>query len=158
MFLTTVRDIWETVRQTCSKVRDVAHIYEIKTEIGATKQGTFSITEYYTITKNSWLELNYYQNIKMNCSKDAAMMLKYVEKERIFDFLTSLNVEYDQVKVQVLGKEDPPPLNEIFSIIRAEEGRMSIMLNTPTIEGSNLVTMKMNSTLLNSNYRYSLYC
>ena len=86
------------------------------------------------------------------------MMLKYVEKERIFDFLTSLNVEYDQVKVQVLGKEDPPPLNEIFSIIRAEEGRMSIMLNTPTIEGSNLVTMKMNSTLLNSNYRYSLYC
>ena len=34
----------------------------------------------------------------MNCSEDAAMMLKYVERERIFDFLAGLNVEYDQVR------------------------------------------------------------
>ena len=35
----------------------------------------------------------------MKCSEDAAMMLKYVESKRIFDFLAGLNVEYDQVKV-----------------------------------------------------------
>ncbi|KAL6319987.1 hypothetical protein AAG906_037064 [Vitis piasezkii] len=74
----------------------------------------------------------------MKCNKDTTMMLKFVKRERIFDFLTGLNVEYDKVKVQVLGKEDLPPLNEVFSIIRAEEGRRSVMLDTPTTEGSAL--------------------
>ena len=37
MFLMKARDIWETIRQTYSKVRGAAHIYEIKTKIGATK-------------------------------------------------------------------------------------------------------------------------
>ena len=136
MFLTTARDIWEVVRQTYSKVRDVAHVYKIKTKIGATKQGTFSVTKYYNIMKSLWLELDYYLNIKMKCNEDAAIMLKFVERKRIFDFLVGLNVEYDQVKVQVLGKEDCPPLNEVFSIIRTKEERRSVMLDTPTTEDS----------------------
>ena len=97
-------------------MRDAIHIYEIKTKIGATKQGTFFVTKYHNIMKSLWLELDYYQNIKMKCNEDAAMMLKFVERERIFDFFAGLNVEYDQVKVQVLGKEDLPPLNEVFSL------------------------------------------
>ncbi|RVW78643.1 hypothetical protein CK203_048469 [Vitis vinifera] len=40
MLLTTTRDIWKIVRQTYSEARDAAHIYEIKTEIDATKQGS----------------------------------------------------------------------------------------------------------------------
>ena len=155
MFLTMARDIWKVVRQTYSKVRDVAHVYEIKTKIGATKQGTFSVTKYYNIMKSLWLELDYYQNIKMKCNEDAAIMLKFVERKRIFDFLVSLNVEYDQVKVQVLGKEDCPPLNEVFSIIRTKEERRSVMLDTPTTEDSALVTIRPNSILSNNNYRGS---
>ena len=53
----------------------------------------------YNIMKSLWLELDYYQNIKMKCSEDVVMILKYVERERIFYFLAGLNVEYDQVKV-----------------------------------------------------------
>ena len=59
----------------------------------------------------------------MKSIEDAAMMLIYVERERIIDFLAGLNVEYGRIKVQALGKEDLPPLNEVFSIIRAKEGR-----------------------------------
>lgn len=31
-----------------------------------------------------------------------------------------LNMEFDQVRVQVLRKEEVPSLSEVFSIIRAE--------------------------------------
>ncbi|KAL6343046.1 hypothetical protein AAG906_017858 [Vitis piasezkii] len=48
----------------------------------------------------------------MKSIEDAAMMLIYVERERIIDFLAGLNVEYGRIKVQALGKEDLPPLNE----------------------------------------------
>ncbi|KAL5734449.1 hypothetical protein ACOSP7_032310 [Xanthoceras sorbifolium] len=39
MFLNTAKEIWETIKQTYSKVRDAAKIYEIKMKIAATKQG-----------------------------------------------------------------------------------------------------------------------
>ena len=51
------------------------------------------------------------------------MLRKFVEREQIFEFLVGLNVEFDQVQVQVLGKEDLSSINEVFSIIQAEEGR-----------------------------------
>lgn len=54
MFLTTVREIWEAVRQTYSKVQDVVQTYEIKTKIIATKQGNMSVTEYYNMMKGLW--------------------------------------------------------------------------------------------------------
>lgn len=41
----------------------------------------------------------------MKCSEHAAKSLNFVELKRIFEFLASLNIEYDQVWVQVLGKE-----------------------------------------------------
>ncbi|RVX07548.1 hypothetical protein CK203_025222 [Vitis vinifera] len=70
----------------------------------------------------------------MKCSEDAAMMLKFVQSERIFEFLVGLNVEYDQVKVQVLGKEDLPHLNEVLSIIRAEEGMLCLTLQQQKVQ------------------------
>ncbi|KAL6310719.1 hypothetical protein AAG906_014274 [Vitis piasezkii] len=39
----------------------------------------------------------------MMCSEDAALLKRFVEKERIFEFLASLNVEYDHKRSQVLG-------------------------------------------------------
>ena len=88
--------------------------------------------EYYNIMKGLWLELDYYKNFKMRYSKDAALLQLFVERERIFDFLAGLNVEFDQVCVPILGKESLPPLNEVFSLIWAEEGQRTVMLDNPT--------------------------
>ena len=71
--------------------------------------------------KNPWQEVDYYQNIQMKCSKDSAMLQNFVERERIFEFLARLNVEFDQVLVQVLRKEVLPSINEVFSIICVKE-------------------------------------
>ena len=60
MFLSTTKDIWDTVKHTYSRVKDVALAYEIKTKIHSTKQRTMSTTEYYNILNGLWLELDYY--------------------------------------------------------------------------------------------------
>ena len=78
----------------------------------------------------------------MKCSEDAAIQKKFVEKERTYDFLTRLNVEYDTVRVQILGKIDLPFLNEAISIMRAEEGRRRVMLETNHMENSALLTLR----------------
>ncbi|KAA8550468.1 hypothetical protein F0562_002152 [Nyssa sinensis] len=56
---------------------------------------------------------------------------------------SGLNIDFDQVRVQVLGKESLPSLEGVFSIIRAEESRRGVMLDNPVNEGS-----AMNSTKL----------
>ncbi|KAH7554397.1 hypothetical protein JRO89_XS12G0190200 [Xanthoceras sorbifolium] len=61
------------------------------------------------------------------CGDDIKILQKYVKHERIFDFLAGLSAEFDQVCVQVLGNENLPSLNEVFSIIAAEAGRRLVM-------------------------------
>ncbi|KAA8538881.1 hypothetical protein F0562_025573 [Nyssa sinensis] len=59
------------------------------------------------------------------------------------DYAAGLNIDFDQVRVQVLGKESLPSLEGVFSIVRAEESRRGVMLDNPVNEGS-----AMNSTKL----------
>ena len=49
MFISTAKEIWDLVKMTYSKVDDATQIYEIRTKVAATKQGTRSITEYASI-------------------------------------------------------------------------------------------------------------
>ncbi|TXG73092.1 hypothetical protein EZV62_001671 [Acer yangbiense] len=139
MFLKTAQDIWDICKQTYSRVHDTAQIYDIKTRISNTKQGTHSVTEYANILQNLWQELDYYQCIKMEGSKDAATLRRFLEKERIYVFLAGLNIEFDAVRVQVLGKEDLPSLNEAIGIIRGEESRRGVMLESKTVERSAMI-------------------
>ena len=87
--------------------------------------------------------MDHYQCIQMKDSEDATILKRFVEKERIFEFLAGLNLEFDQVQVQVrvLGKEDLPSLNETISIVGAEEGRRGVMMNeTPMVESSAMLS------------------
>ena len=38
-----------------------------------------------------------------------------MERERIFEFLEEHNIEFDQVRIQLLGKEFMPSLNQVLS-------------------------------------------
>ena len=142
MFLSTAREIWEAIRQTYSKARDAAQVYEIKIKAGATKQGSKTVTEYANLLLNLWQELDHYRCIETKCASDAAILKDYIEKDRVYDFLAGLNVEFDQVRVQILGKEEVQSLNETISLIRAEESRRGVMLEPQTVEGSAMVTKK----------------
>ena len=81
----------------------------------------------------------------MKCSDDAAILKKFIEADRVFDFLARLNPEFDLVRVQIIGKEETPSLEEAISLIRAEESRRSLMLEKqPTSDGSAFITKTEN--------------
>ena len=69
-----------------------------------------------------WSELDFYRSFKASCANDAAEFKKFTDDERIFDFLTDLNKEFDPIRVQILDRSfDLPSLNQIFSLILSEE-------------------------------------
>ncbi|KAH7516297.1 hypothetical protein FEM48_Zijuj10G0120300 [Ziziphus jujuba var. spinosa] len=138
MFFTTAKEIWDCLHRTCSKARNTAQVYEIKVKAGATKQGDKSVTEYANLLQNLWQELDYYQVIEMKCHEDAVSLKNFIEKDRVYDFLAGLNPEFDQVRIQIIGKDCTPSLEETISLIRAEESQRSVMLEPQTMEGSAL--------------------
>jgi len=139
MFLKSAKKIWEAVEQTYSKAKDAAQIYDVKVKTVAAKQGNKSITEYANQIKPLWMELDHYRVIKANCSEDSAILKEYIGQDRVYDFLVGLNPEYDQVRIQILGKEKVPGLNEVVAIIRSEESRRGLMLETSTTESLAMV-------------------
>ncbi|KAJ9683694.1 hypothetical protein PVL29_019319 [Vitis rotundifolia] len=67
-----------------------------------------------------------------------------MEDNRIFKFLASLNVEFDEVRGKIIGRQLMPSIGEVFSEVRREESRRNVMLGKKglgvAIEGSALVT------------------
>ena len=57
----------------------------------------------------------------MVCREDATTLNRIIERDRIVEFLAGLNPDFGQVRVQILGKEKLPNLNEVFAIVRSEE-------------------------------------
>ncbi|KAK3417008.1 hypothetical protein EUGRSUZ_H02766 [Eucalyptus grandis] len=121
IFLSTAKDIWEAVCQSHSKVQDVGVIYELKMKASTTKQDNHSVMEYYDLMRGIWLEIDHNLNIQMRCPEDTNTLRNHMERDRIFEFLASLNANFDQIRVQILGKKRLPSLNEVFSTIRGEE-------------------------------------
>ncbi|GAV78690.1 hypothetical protein CFOL_v3_22155 [Cephalotus follicularis] len=64
-----------------------------------------------------------------------------IEKEMVYDFLTGLNLDYDQVRVQVLGRDPFPTLEEAYNLIQHEERRRNSMMPAVHPKRSALATM-----------------
>ena len=80
MFLSFAKEIWDTVKCTYSKVQDASIIFEIKTKINSTRQGSLTTTEYYNKMNGYQLELDHHQDIKMVCSEDVATLTSIFEQ------------------------------------------------------------------------------
>ena len=106
----------------------MAQVYEIKTTTTSTKQGNKSVTKYANFLQNQWKKLVYYREINLKCSEWVVIIKYFIEKDRVYDFLAGLNSEFDQIRVQILDKEDVPSFNEEISLIRVEESRRGVML------------------------------
>jgi len=130
------------MRQTYSKVQDASVIFDIKTKINSTRQASLTVTEYFNKMNGLWLELDQYQEIKMVCNTDATTLNQIIKRDRIVEFLTRLNDEFDQVRIQIFGREKVPSLNEVFAMVRSEENQRGVMLSDIGIEGSATITAK----------------
>ena len=74
--------------------------------------------------------------------QDNEALLQERERDRVFEFLAGLNVELDQVRIQILGKDPLPSLNETFALVRGEERRRSVMLENVSASESALTAAK----------------
>jgi len=93
--------------------------------------------------------LSRYVHEKVRCSEDSTIIKDYIEQDRVFGFLVGLNLEYDQVRIQILGKVKVPRLNEVIVIIQSEEGKRNLMLETSIPESTTMVVEERTTMIVN---------
>ncbi|KAJ1396732.1 Protein kinase domain [Sesbania bispinosa] len=71
--------------------------------------------------------------------KLASAQCQSIVTQAMLHLTVGLNPEYDQVRIQILGKEKFPGLNEVIAIIWSEESRREMMLETLTTESSAMI-------------------
>eukprot|EP00257_Ricinus_communis_P026984 XP_025014398.1 uncharacterized protein LOC112536055 [Ricinus communis] len=154
LLLDTAQKIWDAAAQTYSQSGNDAQVYELRKKIHETKQGELTIAQYFSELNGLWQELDYYQDLQASCTADATKFHKIMEKERVYDFLAGLNDVYDQIRVQVLGRDPLPSLRQAYSHVQQEESRRNAMLPTISTERSVMMaqssSMKPDSTRIDS--------
>ncbi|CAH9116256.1 unnamed protein product [Cuscuta europaea] len=167
MFFATVGEIWKNLAETYSMKQDLSACFELENKVFNTKQGTLSVTDYYGTLNGLWIELDQYQSLTMKCDEDSTALTQFIERTRIFKFLSGLNSEFDPIRVQIFGNKKLSSLSEVFHTVRGDESRRSVMMEEKSVDGSALATGKgsiQGSTLRgpilksNSEDRWCSYC
>ncbi|KAJ7950679.1 Retrovirus-related Pol polyprotein from transposon TNT 1-94 [Quillaja saponaria] len=139
LLLDSADKMWTALCQTYSQVGNDIQVFELRKKLHETKQGELTIAQYFAELSGLWQELDYYQEYQPVHPADAASYKKVVDKERVYDFLAGLNLEYDQIRVQVLGRDPFPNLRQTYAYVHQEESRRIAMLHVVTRERSAMV-------------------
>ena len=109
MFLPTAKDVWYAIQETYSDAKNASQIFEIKTRLWQMKQEDREVTEYYTEMLGLWQDLDLNREEERECTGDS-VHFKKMENERVFEFLTGLNRELDDVRSKVLNRRSLPSI------------------------------------------------
>ena len=72
--------------------------------------------------------MDLFNTYEWKSSEDFLLHKKTFEDNRIFKFLSGLNVEFDEVRGRIIRRQPLPSIGEVFSKVRREESRRNVML------------------------------
>ena len=80
--------------------------------------------------------MDLFNDYEWKSTDDANHYKQTVEAHRIYKFLVGLNVEFDEVRGQIIGRVPLPKISEVFAEVQREESRRYIMLGKKSNSGS----------------------
>ncbi|GAV72596.1 UBN2_3 domain-containing protein, partial [Cephalotus follicularis] len=141
MMMESAKDIWDAISRQYSQKNKYAQAYEIRKESREMSQRGRSLAAYYSNLSHLSQQLDAYRTHRPSNPTELITFQKDIEKEKVYDFLARLNPDYDQVRVQVLGRDLFPTLEEAYNLIQHEEHRRTSMMLSVQPDRSALVTV-----------------
>ena len=81
-----------------SDLRNASQIFEIHSKLKEMKQGSKSVTQYFSDLQDLWQEFHLFFEDDSTCAKCSVKQTRNLEKERVFDFFAGLNRNLDEVR------------------------------------------------------------
>ncbi|GAA0148238.1 hypothetical protein LIER_07739 [Lithospermum erythrorhizon] len=85
------------------------------------------VKKYFSDLQDLWHELDLYLKSDPLCNKYSIKQIQQLEKGRVFEFLTGLNNDLDEVRGRIVSRSPFPNTKESFSEVRREEKRRRII-------------------------------
>ncbi|XP_028774924.1 uncharacterized protein LOC114731846 [Neltuma alba] len=99
-------------------------------DIYSLRQGSLSVSEYYTRLKILWDELDNIRPLKPCSCTSADTALHHREQDRIIRFLKGLNDSYGSIKSQIMLIDPLPSINRVFSLVIQQERELTTPLDS----------------------------
>ena len=106
-----------------SDLGNQSQIFELTLKLDDIQQGEDNITKYFNSLKRIWQDLDLFNTYEWKFVEDGCHHKKTMEDNRIFKFLASLNVEFDELRGRNIGKQPLPSIGEVFSKVRRGESK-----------------------------------
>ncbi|KAL2240102.1 UNVERIFIED_CONTAM: Retrovirus-related Pol polyprotein from transposon RE1 [Sesamum indicum] len=121
MYTTSSRALWKELENRFGQSNGPME-YQLKKELGATTQGTMSLSAYFNKLMKLWDELACITPIPTctcgSCTRGALKEAANTkENDQLIQFLMGLNEAYDNVRSQILVMEPRPDLNKAYSMV-----------------------------------------
>lgn len=121
-------ELWDNIHQMNSDLGNQSQVYELQLQLGEIRQGGDNVIKYFNTLKRLWQDLDIFNDYKGKSTEDCNHHKKMVENDRTYKFLAGLNVEFDEVRGMIIGRDPLPSPGEVFAKVRREESRKSVML------------------------------
>ncbi|KAK3002631.1 hypothetical protein RJ639_020472 [Escallonia herrerae] len=128
LFLRTAKAIWDAVHKNYFDLGNASQVFETKNKLKEMHQGKLGVTKYYNELQTLWQELDMHYEADWGDLEGNLKFKRHLEKERLYEFLTGLNRELDEVRGRILGRRPLPSIDEAFAEVRREASRRRVML------------------------------
>ncbi|KZV43823.1 hypothetical protein F511_24410 [Dorcoceras hygrometricum] len=115
LWFQTAKEVWDVVRRMYSDLGNTSQVFELRSKLKEIKQGSHTVTHYFSELQELWQELDLFLEEYRMCSEGSGRMRRTLERERVFDFLAGLNRELDDVRGQIVARDPFPSTDDAFS-------------------------------------------
>ncbi|KAK6918100.1 Retrotransposon gag domain [Dillenia turbinata] len=148
-FFTTAQEMWKDLEERFSQ----GNAHRIHQLIN-TLQQRMTVSVYYTKLKGIWDELNIYSQNPACISGSIKALVAEREKEKVHQFLMSLNEKYNTVHSQILNLDPLPSLSHAYALVTQKERQQSITSSRlPFVESTAFMTT--NTSKISGNRKFT---
>ena len=126
---TTAHSLRQVIESLLGCGRDELQIFDLSSKAATLRQDNNTIEVYYGKLNILWKEIDRRMPNPMTCSRDITEFNKYIQRQRLYQFLTGINDNLDNERRDILNNEPLPMVETAYATIRREVARRRIMNN-----------------------------
>ncbi|KAL6270466.1 hypothetical protein ACE6H2_027377 [Prunus campanulata] len=125
--LSTAREIWSALSTAFYDGSDELQVFSLNQRAFSAKQHGKNLSTYYGELTEIFSELDHRDKAVMTCARDIEIYRKSIQRQRVHIFLAGLDVEFEQIRGEILRKDPIPELEATYALVRRDSVRRATM-------------------------------
>ncbi|XP_070018372.1 uncharacterized protein LOC142172794 [Nicotiana tabacum] len=126
-------EVWNDLKERFDKV-DCSRNFQIHRVFAIARQGTSSISTYFSKLRALWVEFDSLAPIPGHDAANSREFVQFMEHQKLLQFLIGLNESYEQTRSQLLMMILVPSVNNAYSMLMERESQRTMSNTFTTVD------------------------